>query len=265
MVEIFDNIREIYDFHPPCEELRPFIDFFSESSPQRTARLSAGRPFTIEMFPSWTPTFWINLGTPYQLTAGQHRHDIPPDSDILVLRDAPTIRHNHPADHLFTVKFFPGGLEAILGVSQTKFIGRVVPLLDLLPAKLIDELKTAMTAKHRITLLEHYFLKNLSRRPRADHYAQLVNDSIGLYSDNAMHPNTSQLAERLFVQSKTINRYFHRVIGLPPKRFLSLTRARTALTHYITDRTHFSPETFGYYDRSHFYKAIRQFTGRRLN
>ena len=80
----------------------------------------------------------------------------------------------------------------------------------------------------------------------------------------AMLPNISQLAERLFSHSKTINRYFHRVIGLPPKKYLSISRARTALTNYLADPAAFSPEAFGYYDRSHFNKAIRQFTGRRL-
>jgi hypothetical protein len=95
MTEIFDNIRGIYDFSLPCEPLRPFIEFFSESSREKTASLAAGNPFTVEMFPSWTPTFWINLGAPYRLTTGHSYRKISPDNDILVLRDTPTIRHNH--------------------------------------------------------------------------------------------------------------------------------------------------------------------------
>jgi AraC-like DNA-binding protein len=264
MTEIFDNIREIYDFSQPCEPLRPFIEFFSESSPDRTALLAAGRGFTIEMFPSWTPTFWINLGGAYRLTAGQNHHHISPDNDILVLRDTLTARHNHPCDHLFTIKFFPGGLEAILGFNQTKFVGRVVPLREILPARLLHDLRTAPSATHRIPLLEHYFLAALARRPDRDHYTQLVRDSIGLFENAAMLPNTSQLAERLFSHSKTINRYFHQVIGLPPKRYFSIIRARAALSSYLAARTNFSPEEFGYYDQSHFYRAIRQFTGRRF-
>jgi len=264
MTEIFDNIRGIYDFSLPCEPLRPFIEFFSESSPDRTALLAAGRGFTIEMFPSWTPTFWINLGAAYRLTAGQNHHHISKDDDILVLRDTPTARHNHPRDHLFTVKFFPGGLEAILGFNQTKFTGRVVPLREILPARLLHDLRTALSPAQRIPLLENYFLAALAQRPNKDHYTQLVRDSIGLYENDAMLPNISQLAERLFSHSKTINRYFHRVIGLPPKKYLAISRARTALSSYLAARTNFSPEEFGYYDRSHFYKAICQFTGRRL-
>ncbi|HET6253564.1 MAG TPA: helix-turn-helix domain-containing protein [Puia sp.] len=264
MTEIFDNIREIYDFSLPCEPLRPFIEFFSESSRDRTARLAAGNPFTVEMFPSWTPTFWINLGVPYQLTTGQVHYKISTHDDILVLRDTPTARYNHSADHLFTVKFFPGGLESILGVSQTNFIGKVVPLRHILPARLLDDLKCASCTSQRIALLEDFFLASLPRQLDKDHYTKLVRDSIGLYENTAMLPNTGQLAERLFIHSKAINRYFHRVVGLPPKRYFSIVRTRMALTSYFADPTNFSAADFGYYDQSHFYKAVRQFTGRRI-
>lgn len=264
MTEIFDNIRGLYDFHLPCEALRPFIEFFSESSRAKTALAAAGNPFDVEMFPSWTPTFWINLGAPYRLSTGDNHQNIPTDHDILVLRDSPIIRHNHPTDHIFTVKFYPGGMEQVLGVNQTTLTGRIVPLRDLLPAPLLSQLKTAPTSHTRITLLENHFLASFARRQQKDHYAQLVRDSIGHFEDAAMLPNTTQLAERHFLHSRTINRYFHRVIGLPPKKYLSIVRARSALTGYLADRANFSPDAYGYYDSSHFYKAVRQFTGRRL-
>jgi AraC-like DNA-binding protein len=264
MTEIFDNIRGLYDFHLPCEPLRPYIEFFSESSPAMTALATAGNPFEVELFPSWTPTFWINLGAPYRLTTDHNSHIIQPDQDILVLRDTPITRHNRPTDHIFTVKFHPGGLGTILGVNQTKLTGRVVPLREILPPYLLTQLKAAATTHPRITLLENHFLSSLTHRRNLDHYTQLVRSSIGHFEDFGMLPNTTQLAERHFLHSKTINRYFHRVIGLSPKKYFSIIRARTALTSYLADRTNFSADTYGYYDRSHFYKAVRQFTGRRL-
>ena len=264
MTELFDNIRGIYDFSPPCEELQPYVEFFSESSPERTASLAARKDFVVEMFPSWTPTFWINLGAPYRLTTGHGSYLIPADSDILVLRDSIMTRHNRPADHLFSVKFFPGGLEAVLGVSQTKFIGAVVPLGHLLPAALIGQVKTAGSFQQRKTLLEDFFRTSLSHRPKKDHYSQLVRDSIGFYENAGMHPNTTELADRGFVHSRTINRYFHHVVGLAPKKYFTIVRARAALAGFLANRQQFTPEAFGYYDKSHFYKAVRQFTGRRI-
>jgi AraC-like DNA-binding protein len=272
MTEIFDDIRGIYDFYQPCEPLRPYIEFFSESNRQRTATKAAAQPFTVEMFPSWTPTFWINLGVPYQLATASNSEApsaarcrlIPQGLDILVLRDTGMTRYNHPSDHIFTVKFLPGGLESVLGINQTKFIGRVGALPDILPVPLLHAIRTSTSTRARLTLLEDYFLTTLAHRPVKDHYAKLVRESIGLYEDASMLPNTNQLAERLFTSSRTINRYFHRVIGLSPKKYLSIARARAALTTYLAAHPNFSPEAFGFYDDSHFRKSIRQFTGRPL-
>jgi hypothetical protein len=195
-----------------------------------------------------------------ELFTGHGSWLVPPNSDILVIRDSAMTRHNTPSDHLFSVKFFPGGLQAILGIPQTKFIGAVVPLSQVLPPRLIDQVKSAGSFQQRKTLLEDFFNASLSRRPKKDHYSQLVRDSVGFYENAGMHPNTTQLAGRHFVHSRTINRYFHQVIGLAPKKYFTIVRARAALASFISNRKDFNPEDFGYYDSSHFYKAICQFT-----
>ena len=79
-----------------------------------------------------------------------------------------------------------------------------------------------------------------------------------------MQLNTGEIAEKMFVTSKTINRYFHRVVGIPPKNYFSVLRARTALTHYVNHKADFAPYDFGYYDMSHFYKEVVRFTGKKL-
>ncbi|HVU54545.1 MAG TPA: helix-turn-helix domain-containing protein [Puia sp.] len=264
MTELFDDIRGIYDFKQPCELLKPYVEFISESSPERTGQVVGGAQFAIELFPSWTPTLWFNIGPSYRLTTGHGCYPIPADSDVLVLRDSIISRHNQPDDHLFSVKFHPGGLEAVLGISQTRFIGKIVRLSDILPPRLISQVKQAEHVKQRQALLEDYFLASLARRPKRDHFSQLVADSIGNYVEAGMQPNTTELACRHFVHSRTINRYFHRVIGLSPKRYLGIVRARTALASFIRDKRQFCPMDFGYYDMSHFYKGVREFMGRPL-
>src|SRR5882757_8252301 len=119
MVEIFNNIRDVHRFMKPCEELADHIEFFSESAPPGSL---VGGPKSVKMFPSWTPTFWINLGTSYQLSVGDTRYLIKSTDDVLVLRDTCVEKLKQPTDHIFTVKFHPGGLEAILGISQVSLI-----------------------------------------------------------------------------------------------------------------------------------------------
>jgi hypothetical protein len=279
MVEIFDNIKKIYRFSAPCAELAEFIEFFSESSVEETARYTANDPFTVKMFPSWTPTFWINLGAPYQLVMGKDCYTIRPEDDICLLRDSIVERRNLPSDYLFSVKFFPGGLEAIFGISQAKFINKVIPLKAILPGSLIQNIKNPGSFDRRTQLLQNFFLTRYTRQRRRDHYLHLLRDSIDLYESGNMRYNTTEIAEKMFVTSKTINRYFNNIVGISPKKYFSILRARTALTAYVAtgdlplpgdkasfqpgDKSPFQPGDYGYYDMSHFYRETARFTGRR--
>lgn len=265
MTEIFENIKKLYRFYAPDNELAAYIEFYAESSARETERYVANNRFTIRMFPSWTPTCYINLGEPYRLTVGANQYLIRDDTDVLILRNSIVERHNLPTDYIFTIKFFPGGLEAILGINQVKLVDQVVRLETILPATLIQRVRQLPTFEERIDLLQHFFLSQYQGRKKLDHYRTFVTNTIGTFGASGMELTTSQLADRMFATSKTINRYFHRVIGLSPKQYLSQVRTRAALSDYVVDKKRFSPYDYGYYDMSHFYKDVVKFTGQKLN
>lgn len=254
--EIFDPIRDHYTFAQPCGELANHIDFFSESIVNDSA-------FTVEMFPSWTPTMYVNLGNPYRISLHTSTWDVKADADILVLRDVRTTRHNQPGDRIFTIKFKPGGLEAVLAISQVQLRGKMVALHHILPACVIEQLRNSPTFDARRQVAEAYFLGKHCERT-TDHYLTLVKDLTQTYQQTSLLLNVSQLAEKHFVSSKSINRYFHRVIGISPKGYFSVLRARTALTAYAASEE-FDPCAFGYYDSSHFYREAIKFTGTPLS
>lgn len=256
MKEIFDPIRDHYTFAQPFGELANHIDFFSES-------IVNDREFTVEMFPSWTPTMYINLGNPYQISLHTSTWNVHADGDILVLRDLPTTRHNQPGDRIFTIKFHPGGLEAILGISQVQLKGKLVPLHQILPANVIDQFKSSHTFDVRRQIAEVFFLDKYHKRG-TDHYLTFVQDLTDTYHQTGLQLKVSQLAEKHFVTSNSINRYFHRVIGINPKGYFSILRARTALTAYASGHE-FDACSFGYYDSSHFYREAVKFTGTHLS
>lgn len=253
MKEIFEPIRDHYCFAEPSGELAGHVDFFSES-------IVADQAFTVEMFPSWTPTMYVNLGNPYSISLGKRTFAVPQWGDIAVLRDTATVRHNLPGDRIFTIKFHPGGLQAVLGICQLALRGRVAPLSQLLPPQLICGLKSAKGFSERKDLAESYLLSQL-RTGTTDHYAAMVADISQGYVSSAMRPNVSELAERYFLTSKTINRYFHRVVGTGPKDYFSILRARASLQGYVQERGGFDPTGFGYHDASHFYREAARFLG----
>jgi hypothetical protein len=263
MVEIFENIRKIYTFSAPCAELADHIEFFSESSIEATRRHIAGQRFSVKMFPSWTPTFYINLGERYEMAVSGKHYFVNADEDILILRNSIVERYNAPTDNIFTVKFYPGGLEAVLGIKQNLLADKVVNLNKILPAKLLHSIKLVKTFDQRITLMQDFLLMNY--RNKQDHYIKFVKEAIDTYAGNGLEFSNSELAEKMFTTSKTINRYFNNVVGTSPKNYFSIMRARTALTGYINGREQFTPFDYGYYDMSHFYKDVVKFTGQRLS
>jgi hypothetical protein len=265
MVEIFDNIKKIYQFADPCSELAEHVEFFSETSQAESLRYFPGGPFAVKMFPSWTPTVWVNLNSPYKLDLDNRQYSIGSQTDIFVLRNSIVSRYITASDKIFTVKFFPGALYSIFGINQLHLINKVVPAMDIIPAKLIGKIKAEPELHGKVKLIEEFLLLNLSGKKRCDHYVQLMRDSIDMYVSSGMHYNTSEIAVKQFVTSRSINRYFHRAIGTSPKKYFSILRARAALTSYVQNKNTFDPAGYGYYDMSHFYKEAIKFTGQRMD
>lgn len=265
MVEIFDDIRKLYRFYVPGNELADSIEFFSESCPETTRLITANGRFTVKMFPSWTPTLWINFGPPYLLQMGTGSWHIPSGQGVLLTRDLTAERFNQPADHLFSIKFHPGGLENVLGINQSCLNGTIASAQAFFPGNWMETVKRAGSFESRVRLCEAHFLRQLRKRKKGEHYLNLVKQTIATYQSTGMVYNVNQLSERLFVTSKSIGRYFQKAVGTTPKRYFSALRARTALTHYLRRSDAFNPCAFGYFDMSHFYKSVESFTGRPLS
>jgi AraC-like DNA-binding protein len=265
VIEIFHDIRRLYKFQQPCRELVGLVDFYSETSDEHSRHCIGNQAFTVKLFPSYTPTIWINLGAPYHLQNGNDLHFIPADKDILLLRDRIVERQNLPSDNIFTVKFNPGALELIMGISQHKLANDVFDASEIIPASIIKRMKKLGSFEQRYPLLESFLLDQLIRDKRNAGLLTPVTQAVNSFVNSGMQLQTEVLAQQLFVSSKTFNRYFHSVTGTNPKTFLASIRTRTALTAYRHNRESFSVYDFGYFDPGHFYKDVLRFTGMKLS
>jgi AraC-like DNA-binding protein len=266
MTEIFDNIRKLYQFKTPCEALVDHIEFFSESSLDAMERYIGADEFTVKLFPSYTPTIWLNLGSPYQLKNGSRWQVVNERTDILLLRNDIVERRNLPTDNIFTVKFNPGGFETIFGISQTVIGSEIIPVENIIPASFIKKLKGLGSFEDRMVLFENYLLEKLEKHKKQEgFYLQCIKDTVNAFVDSGLEVAVSDLAKKLYITEKTLYRCFTKVVGTNPKNFLAITRARSALTGYVADPTAFSPQDHGYYDMSHFYKDVVKFTGQKLS
>jgi AraC-like DNA-binding protein len=266
MTEIFDNIRKLYQFKTPCEALVDHIEFFSESSLDAMDHYIGTEEFTVKLFPSYTPTIWLNLGSPYQLKNGSTWQVVNEHTDILLLRNEIVERRNLPTDNIFTVKFNPGGFETIFGISQTSIGSSIIPVEYIIPAAFIKKLKGLGSFKDRMTLLENFLLEKLERNKKQEgFYLQCIKDTVNAFTGSGLDAAVNELAKKLYVSDKTLYRCFIKVVGTNPKNYLAITRARSALTCYVIDTAGFSPYDHGYYDMSHFYKDVVKFTGQKLS
>jgi AraC-like DNA-binding protein len=265
MVEIFDDIRKLYRFSDPCEQLSAYIEFFSETSLEATDLYIRTDRFTVKLFPSYTPTIWINLGSPYHLKNGNKELFVGADTDILILRDDIVERTNLRTDNIFTVKFNPGGFEAIFGIEQEKIGNNIININSILFSHILGRLKQLSSFEERKALLEKHFLHLLNTKFVHNHLYKKVSDAIHTYRLSDMTYSSNELAEELAVTDKTLYRYFRNLVGAPPKKYFLTVRARAALISYVADKKSFSPFDFGYYDISHFHKDVVKFTGRKLS
>jgi AraC-like DNA-binding protein len=265
MVEIFDNIRKLYRFTCPCPELLPHIEFFSETAPEAMQHYIGEAPFTVKMFPSYTPTIWLNLGSSYQLKNGSKLQLIDAHTDVLVLRSDIVERRNLPTDNIFTIKFHPGGFEAIFGHPQQQIGPGVINVNQLIPETLLQQIKKMDGFDRRIQAVESWLLDKLCRQKKRYNHLLTVQKIIETFTASGMQLNNQQLASQHHLTEKTLYRHFTQAIGTNPKNYFGTLRARTALTAYMNNKAQFEYKAHGYYDASHFYKEVVKFTGRRLN
>lgn len=265
MTEIFEDIKKLYLFKLPCAALAPYIEFFSETSLTATQLHIQTEEFTVKLFPSYTPTIWINLGSPYQLKNGRHWQLIDETIDVLVLRNEIIERKNLPLDNIFTIKFFPGGLEAIFGISQSKIGSDIINLNELIPNPFIKKLKNLGSIEDRISLLEDLFLAKIHSNEKSDYYLKCIQQAIDTFHLSGLELKNKEIVQKLAISDKTMYRYFTKMVGTNPKNFMAINRARIALSAYVSNSKSFSPYIYGYYDMSHFYKDVVKFTGQKLS
>jgi len=137
--------------------------------------------------------------------------------------------------------------------------------MTIVPSQLLQDIRKSNLFQERMNLMQNFFLVSYFKKNKnRDYYIKFVQSIMAVYESGNMQFNNSEIAEKMFVTSKTINRYFLQTIGVAPKHYFSIMRARNALTAYVANMKLFNPSDYRYYDMSHFYKEVVKFTGQKL-
>ena len=166
---------------------------------------------------------------------------------------------------LLIVVFHPHGLNQLLGIPANELVDEVIDLQSVSGAegsRLTDRLFDCDNIPDRIKLIETFLIK-LSKNNIA-RSQQIVLSSIHHIVTYGGLKSVNELAHYTGYTSKSIDRKFMEIVGIPPKRFSNIIKQNIylkGLRDGPKDKLTDLAFKVGYYDHSHAFKEFRKNTG----
>lgn len=162
------------------------------------------------------------------------------------------------------VRFREGGAYPFLGVPLGE-LRNTTRLLDAVGhtrmPELYHRLYSARTLEMRVQLLDAWLLARLASAKPQD---KLIPYSLAMLRDAASPHVIPQVADRLAISQRQLERIYHCHVGMSPKQYASLLRidtARQALRRGDAMPIGQLAAELGFYDQSHFIREFRAVVG----
>ncbi len=164
---------------------------------------------------------------------------------------------------LLNIRFRPNAIYPLTDTPLRLAFNNQLPLAEIIGEEmslLHEQLAEDPFVEQRIALLERFLIglyQGASRHHRFEFAMALIEQHRGLVS-------IQELREQLQVSYKSLERWFLKYIGLPPKKFTQLTRFKHILQELDgqlhPDWMQFVSD-YQFHDQAHFIKEFRQFAG----
>lgn len=171
-----------------------------------------------------------------------------------------------PTGHtgMIAARFHPDGFTPLAAIPLADMENRAVDLTELFgeDGKLLEEeVLVAASTLERIQCMEAFLLARLNKLEVID---RIVKSSVEILLDQAGQVRVEEIAERLKVQRRQLERKFSTAVGLSPKQLSKIVRLQATLKQLHQNPTLSLTELAyqnGYFDQSHFIKDFKNFTG----
>jgi AraC-like DNA-binding protein len=163
---------------------------------------------------------------------------------------------------VFGIMFRPGGFFPFHGASLKSMTGRRVPLCGALgggAAAWIDRVKKAATDEERASLTDAYWRPLLPAEGPAK--ATLLAERI--ISDRSI-VSVARAAAAAGMEVRSLQRLFHREVGIGPKEVIRRFRLREAAERLLRDPSAACGDIaldLGYFDQAHFIRDFKAVVG----
>jgi AraC-like DNA-binding protein len=258
-IEFFDidHFENYYYRTKPSEDLNHFIDFFWETRFEDLLRENP-QGFSDTLFPNIGYTYLINLGTPFIMQVDEKSFER--RSDGFLPRNKSIECFHSAGNHLFGIKFKVSPVIFEKRINFSEYREYIFPLSYLLDQHIINEIKKATDFNERVIVLTSYFQKIVQKYHGSLRPIQIVTEI--LEQCNATNNFTTPIqsfASKYNISTRTLQRYFEITTSISSKQALQILRIRKATNDLATSPDSFNFSLYGYYDKSHFYKHLKNF------
>jgi AraC-like DNA-binding protein len=239
---------------------------FHEISPAASARfvdrfwmLEDSRPKTVQrVVPDGRPELILNLGQPFEcLRDGQWVAQ--PRCFLAGQLEGPLLLRTSGAASILGIRFRPQGAGQLLGIPMQELTGSMTPLGDLPcgPGGLREVSNAGSVAELEAAVLK--LEKGAEDR--------LVDEAVRQLMAPVVDPqgarDVGNLAARLGVSTRQLERRFKARVGLSPKRFARIQRFQSVFQRMGDDGAGWVDLAIacGYYDQAHLVRDFRDFSG----
>ena len=165
---------------------------------------------------------------------------------------------------LVAARFLPDGLKPFLDIPVSSLANKAVAITDVFgeKGKLLEENVIASTDNdERIKLIESFLLSCLADPQTIN---TITKDCIDIIFKSQGQLDVVELAGKLKINRRNMERKFTAAIGMSPKQLSRVVRLQATLK--MLDQKNFSSLTSlayenGYYDQAHFIKDFKEFAG----
>lgn len=248
-------------YKKPTLFFAPFIEHFWEKNSLFNQQIGYE---TETIFPENYLNLTFSLGSPY-LRYAEHEQTFTTlqTPQLAALHTRQNFYKHQPGNHIFGVKFLPGGLYPFLNQHFTELTDVSLDL-DLVFGKsvrfLAEELYHLPDFESRVACIESFLMQRLEEQRMQKFW--FVQTAIRTLSVTNMGADIAPLLAQLNTNYKTLSRTFYEVIGIAPKQFTQLQRFERALQllYSASGRTYTEiGYQAGYYDQAHFIRAFKKF------
>lgn len=248
-----------YQVYPTLPELQPFVKCFWTLDDD-----GGEKPVKQRVLPDGCMEMIFHYGDLYRQYFEDGSNIIQPRSFVFgqittYIEIAPT-----GITGLVAARFLPDGLKPFLDIPVSSLANKAVAITDVFgeKGKLLEENVIAATDNEvRIKLIESFLLSRLADPQTIN---VITKDCIDIILKSQGQLDVVELAGKLKINRRNMERKFTAAIGMSPKQLSRVVRLQATLK--MLDQKNFTSLTSlayenGYYDQAHFIKDFKEFTG----